>query len=239
MNKVIHYFWFGKGEKPKVFNRCLKSWKKYLNGWEIKEWNETNVDINLNEFTKKAYDNKQWAFVSDYFRCYILERFGGLYLDIDCELIKNPETLFVREEPILGFELSKYVASGLIMYFPNPHHPMLKEMIDSMESFGKDCTDIKSLTVVQRFTFILKNHGLKMDGKEQFVEDVHIYPAEYFCPVNPTWKIQIFSKNTYSLHHYYGSWFDKSAMREIRLKRFLFKFIHPINMLRLLSRRYL
>lgn len=27
--KKIHYCWFGKGKKDKLFYKCLESWKKY------------------------------------------------------------------------------------------------------------------------------------------------------------------------------------------------------------------
>ncbi len=238
MNKVIHYFWFGKKEKPQIFKTCLKSWKKYLPEWEIKEWNETNVDIYINDFTKKAYENDKWAFVSDYFRCYILEKYGGLYLDVDCEIIKSPEVLFRLDEPVLGFEFSNYVAAGLIMYFPKPHHPLLLEMIKSMEEYGLINEDITSVTVVTRFTDILKDKGLVMNGYEQFVGDVHIYPSEYFCPINPTWHRQTFTKNTFIIHHYLGSWYFGKELTIIKFKRLFFRLLHPLNCFKLLKARY-
>ena len=38
--KKIHYCWFGRGEKSKLTERCIKSWKKYCVDYEIIEWNE-------------------------------------------------------------------------------------------------------------------------------------------------------------------------------------------------------
>ncbi len=87
--KVIHYIWFGKGKKNELIEGCMKSWKKYCPDYEIKEWNEDNFDINSNQYVKEAYDNKKWAFVSDYVRLYALYNEGGVYLDTDCELLGN------------------------------------------------------------------------------------------------------------------------------------------------------
>lgn len=38
-------------------------------------------------FTKEAYASKDWAFVSDVARLYTIYKNGGIYLDIDVELI--------------------------------------------------------------------------------------------------------------------------------------------------------
>jgi hypothetical protein len=36
--------------------------------YEIKEWNESNFDVNIIPYTKEAYEAKKYAFVSDYAR---------------------------------------------------------------------------------------------------------------------------------------------------------------------------
>lgn len=237
MNKIIHYFWFGHNPKPDILKKCIKSWKKWLPDWEIKEWNETNVDVYLNDYTSYAYLKKNWSFVSDFFRCYILEKYGGLYLDTDVEIIGDIESL-LKDEPIMGFEYSGYVASGLIMYFPQPHHKVLKDMMSIIElkSNTLDDPNFKS-TMVVWFSDYLKDHGLINNGKEQYVEGIHIYPNDYFCPINPTWKFQKFTSNTVTIHHYYGSWFSSKAMNEYKIKRIIFKVLHPINFIKLVMMR--
>ena len=50
----------------------MKSWEKYLSDYEIIEWNEDNFDINCNQYVKEAYENKKWAFVTDYVRLYFI-----------------------------------------------------------------------------------------------------------------------------------------------------------------------
>lgn len=56
--KVIHYCWFGKGKKPYLIRKCIRSWHKILPDFEFKEWNETNFDINICPFVRQAYDEK-------------------------------------------------------------------------------------------------------------------------------------------------------------------------------------
>ena len=53
--KIIHYCWFGENKKNKLILNCIKSWKKYCPDYEIKEWNESNFDINCCQYVKEAY----------------------------------------------------------------------------------------------------------------------------------------------------------------------------------------
>ncbi len=81
--KIIHYVWVGGQPKPKDIQRCMETWKKHLKGYQIKEWNESNFDIDAHPFTKQAYKEKKWAYVSDYIRSYAIYNEGGIYLDTD------------------------------------------------------------------------------------------------------------------------------------------------------------
>lgn len=49
ISKIIHYCWFGGKEKPDSVKRCIESWKQYCPDYEIKEWNESNFDIEAND----------------------------------------------------------------------------------------------------------------------------------------------------------------------------------------------
>ena len=58
----------------------------------------------LPPITKKALNQKAWAFVSDYMRFYFLEKYGGIYLDSDMIVLRDlgptaPWELFCRDQP--------------------------------------------------------------------------------------------------------------------------------------------
>ena len=91
--KVIHYCWFGRGEKPRLAKKCIASWKKYMPDYEIIEWNEDNYDVFSNPYTRFCYENKKWAFLSDFIRLDIVEKHGGVYFDTDVEEVKNFDNL--------------------------------------------------------------------------------------------------------------------------------------------------
>lgn len=94
--KIIHCFW-AQGPKTKLAEKCLASWRKYAPDWEIFEWNLENLGVGdscsctkdeIPSFVVKAIAARKWAMVSDYVRMRVLKEFGGIYLDLDVELVK-------------------------------------------------------------------------------------------------------------------------------------------------------
>ena len=64
--KKIHYCWFGNNPKSKLIEKCIASWKYFLPEWEIVEWNESNYDVNKNDYISEAYKQKKWA-IQEYY----------------------------------------------------------------------------------------------------------------------------------------------------------------------------
>ena len=94
---------------------CIESWKKYLPGYEIREWNEDNYDVTQVNFVKEAYENQKWAFVSDYVRFDVLYQFGGIYFDTDVELLKPIPEECSAKRAFTGFESTKLMHPGLVI----------------------------------------------------------------------------------------------------------------------------
>ena len=85
--KTIHYCWFSCNPKPKLAEKCIKSWKKHCPDYEIIEWNEDNFDLSTAPlYVRQAYEAKKWAFVTDYVRLKLVYDYGGIYMDTDVEL---------------------------------------------------------------------------------------------------------------------------------------------------------
>lgn len=55
--KIIHYCWYGNKEKPVKFLKYMDTWKK-IGGYKAVEWNETNCDLQCNNYIRKAVENK-------------------------------------------------------------------------------------------------------------------------------------------------------------------------------------
>lgn len=72
-----------------MVQKCIYSWEKYCQDYEIVEWNESKFDIDCNAYVKEAYEAKKGSFVTDYARLWIIYNYGGIYFDTDVEVIKN------------------------------------------------------------------------------------------------------------------------------------------------------
>ena len=103
--KIIHYCWFGRGEKPELAKKCIASWRRFCPDFEIREWNEDNCgDLSI-PFMAEAYAAKKYAFVSDVMRLVVLEQYGGVYFDTDVEVLRDISPL-LEDEGFIGFSMT-------------------------------------------------------------------------------------------------------------------------------------
>lgn len=213
--KVIHYCWFGRNPLPESAIKCINSWRKYFPDYEIKEWNEDNFDVNIIPYTSEAYEAKKYAFVSDYARFWILYNYGGLYFDTDVEIIKQMDDI-VDQGPFLGIEINSaqgkhpLVNPGLgIGAFKNM--VLYKVILDHYSSlhYLLENGSQNQVTVVKYTTNILIEFGLKPCDDLQLVDEIWIYPSDYFNPFDDnTGRLHI-TENTRSIHWYSKTWLKK------------------------------
>lgn len=107
--KKIHYCWFGGNPLPEDVKRYIESWKKYCPDYELIRWDESNYDVHKNTYVELAYQNKKWAFLTDYARLDTIYEHGGIYLDADVELVHllffQPNAGYLPVPPDRGFFL--------------------------------------------------------------------------------------------------------------------------------------
>jgi len=216
--KKIHYCWFGKGKMPELALKCIESWRVNLPDYELKEWNENSFDINSNFYVKEAYESRKFAFVTDYVRLYALYTEGGIYMDTDVEVIKNLDP-FLDLPAFSGFEDNVHIPTGIMaaekgsvwagwqLKYYDDRHFLLPDGTLDVEIIGR---------LMGEKGFILRN------GLYNFQNIITIFPRDYFCPKShTTGKIEL-TQNTYTIHHFAGSWKSTSD----RLKR---RIVHLIG----------
>ncbi|MDR2753869.1 MAG: mannosyltransferase, partial [Oscillospiraceae bacterium] len=111
--KILHYCWFGGKKKPRLAQKCMESWRRFAPDFLLVEWNEQNFAIESVPFVRQAYEDKKYAYVSDYVRGHALAGQGGVYLDTDMELLR-PLDAFLRDDLFAGVEPGNFVACGII-----------------------------------------------------------------------------------------------------------------------------
>lgn len=203
--KKIHYCWFGGKPKSALALKCIKSWETNCKDYEIIEWNEKNFDLHSNRYVWEAYQEKKWAFVSDYVRLYVLYQYGGVYLDTDVEVIK-PFDFFRNEKAFIGFESHSRVQTGVIA--SESHQQFIGRLLKIYDHkrFIQDDKSLDLTANVELVTNEFLKSGLVLNGKKQVIEGITVYPTEFFCPKDfKTRKLRI-TENTYMIHHFDGSW---------------------------------
>lgn len=230
--KKIHYCWFGKNPLPKLAQKCISSWNKYCSDYEIICWNEDNFDININDYVKEAYENKKFAFVTDFVRLFVLYEYGGIYMDTDVEVIQNLDE-FLNHESFSGFESIEHVPTGIMA--SSKKNKLIGELLDYYDGkhfIKKDGTfDLKSNT--ETITEIMTKKGLRKNNKFQIIEGFALYPSEYFCPVAHDTKKLHKTYNTHTIHWFAGSWVPKKQKIKIRVYQVLKKIFSERTLKRL------
>lgn len=216
--KIIHYCWFGRGEKPKLAQKCIASWHKYCPGYEVVEWNEDNFPIQDYPYAQYCFENKKWAFLSDFVRLVVVSEHGGIYFDTDVELLKSPDEL-LHYEAFYGFENSANVATGL-GFGAEAHHPTVEAMKQQYLNLEADDSGCFPTVVCPALnTAALLAFGLKLDGSRQNVAGAEIFTPDYLNPYDdPTGKLNR-TKNTISIHWYSKSWMSRGTILRSKLTK--------------------
>lgn len=216
--KKIHYCWFGRGEKPKLAKRCIASWKKYCPDYEIIEWNEDNFDIAKYPYAQYCFENRRWAFLSDFVRLAVVSEHGGMYFDTDVELIKSPDDL-LQYDAFYGFENEQNVNTGE-GFGAQPGHPTVRALMQEYLDLPKEKDGTYALAACPALnTRALLPFGLALNGERQNIAGAEILPADYLNPYDdPTGTLNK-TKNTVSIHWYSKSWMSKGTILRSRLTK--------------------
>lgn len=213
--KIIHYCWFGRGEKPTKVQKCIESWKKFCPDYEIIEWNEDNFDIHKNGYTEYCYQNKKYAFLSDYVRLLVVEEYGGVYFDTDVEVVRPIDEL-LSHQAFFGFENEQFVASGL-GFGAEAHAPTIKAMVHEYDPLLSGENGVQGCPLLN--TQALIPFGLQQNGTKQEVAGAVIYPTEYFNPYDSATGRLNKTDNTYTIHWYSAFWQSNKSRVMVKITR--------------------
>jgi len=224
---IIHYCWFGGYPLPELEQQCLASWHKYMPDWEYKWWNEETFDIVAAPlYVRQAYEARKYAFVSDYVRLWALEKFGGLYMDVDFMVYRPFDELMDKYAAFAGYEGSKRQPVMMGVIASEPHGAWVRDMLKTYNDrnfiLSNGRLDLTPNT--SYFTDRLEEQGFVADGREkdfyveELVEDpvkhstlniqhyyLHVFPVYYFCPVLTSGE-DVRTPETYCEHLGESSW---------------------------------
>lgn len=209
--KKIHYCWLSNDPMPQQLQKCVDSWKKILPDYEIVKWDLNRFPLVKSLWVKQAFEAKKYAFAADYIRLYALATEGGIYLDSDVEVLKSFDDLLhlpyfiCRENSPQGIEAATMGAEVGI--------PWIKECLASYKgkSFINDDGTANTMVLprVLKENIEKKNRIHYISSKSEFGQDkgvIYVFPSDYFSPKNYVTKKISVTTNTYSIHHFAGTW---------------------------------
>lgn len=216
--KKIHYTWFSGEPIPENLQACIDSWKRFCPDYEIIRWDADHYDVSKYEYTRQAYELRKWGFIADVARLDILFENGGIYLDVDVELIRNLDEL-LYQPAFCGVEKWGTVnmggASGAC-----PQNPVVKAMLDHRknEPFVFADQTLNLTTCGHYETFPLVREGLKLNGATQEIAGgmMTVYASEFFQPFDYMSGETRLTSNTFSIHHFSGTWLGPEAAEKRR-----------------------
>ena len=206
--KIIHYCWFGGKEMPEKEKNCVATWKEFFPDYEFKLWNEENFDYAQCAFAKQAYDNKKYAFVSDYARAKVLYEYGGLYMDTDVKMLKAfPES--VAPKGFMGFERRAFLGTAVLA--SEPKNDNIKQLLAYYEkhNFVQKDGSFDNIANVSILTDIMKEKGLVLGGERQQVDGFDIFNREVFYPKKISEAEFNVTEETSAIHMCSNSWLSE------------------------------
>lgn len=222
--KVIHYCWFGGNPLPESALKCIDSWRRFFPDYEIKQWDESNFDVNIIPYTSEAYSIGKYAFVSDYARMWVLYHHGGIYFDTDVEVVRSFEDI-LSNCGFMGFETKEFVNPGLGMSLPKGSDIAFKIMEEfERTKFLNDDGSFNPKGIVPITTKVLLSKGLKQNGELQTIDEISVYPIDWFNPLDDATGRLRKTKNTRSIHWYAKTWMEPQS----KFRMFIAHFAHRV-----------
>lgn len=235
--KKLHRIYFGFDGKPDPYSGYLKSWKEELPDFEICHWNLDNLPIAACHFSRLMYELRDHAFLSDYFRWWVLREHGGVYLDADIEIVNGilfrrlVEELETSEKhhSFLGIDNKAggwYTGHSVATRANSPLARFMCEVYENLGPVSLWRRKIFYFMSPQLTSLYFAHHGHNVDGMGTTPNldlpviqyGVKIYPQEYFSPLTPVmrgnlggFEIDAYTNNTSICHHFSCSWHDADS----------------------------
>lgn len=190
--------WVGPG-MPDIVKKCIDTHN--LPGYKhILIDNRTVFPEEFNTvYMRECFRAGKWGKLSDYLRICYLEKYGGIYLDADTEVLRTfddvlDNQLFCCEEE------NKFIANGIIGAVP--HHPMLQYYKGLMERNFRGDGELVFQAGMFLFTELVKH--------SEWTPGIKIYPTDWFLPYNHQNNTTHMTENTHTNHYYLKSWLNKN-----------------------------
>lgn len=225
--KIIHYCWLSGDPVPANLQRCMDTWKKRLPDYEFILWDKNRFNLDSCKWVRQAFDKHKYAFAADYIRFYALYNYGGIYLDMDVQVLKSYDP-FLNLHTMVGYEYGAKLLE-VATFGAEKGLPWLKTIMQYYEThdFEYDNDAMEKILCPPLVTRVLNEQGYKivdvssLSEANKIKEDksiIPVFPREFFCPKEWQSQLVYITDDTVSIHHYNGSWMPEDIRKRRQLK---------------------
>lgn len=227
--KIIHYCWLSNDPVPENLQKYMSTWRQHLPDYEFIKWDFNRFPKESSKWVSEAFDNKKYAFAADYIRLYALYNYGGIYLDMDVEILKSFDE-FLELDEMLCYEKDGNGALEMAVIGFKKNSEFIKQCLKYYEnrSFIKEDNTFDTTTIPYIVTKILLDNYKVLDTKFiskaiEATQDgfIPVFPSDFFSPKSYNNGKIYLSNNTVAIHHFAGSWLSNKE-RLIKLITRLF-----------------
>ena len=211
--------------------KCMDSWHRCLKDYQFILWNFDRFDKNSSIWVQQAFDSKKYAFAADYIRLYALYNYGGIYLDMDVEVIKSFD-VFLSLQTMICFENDGKGKLEMAAFGAEPGLQWIKDCLKYYEQpFINEDGSFKTKVIPEiAQEILLNNYSVKEVSNLAEAQKVSrygiipIFNSEYFSPKSYISNDINITSNTICIHHFASSWI--SPLKRMKLKIWNYISVH-------------
>jgi mannosyltransferase OCH1-like enzyme len=151
-------------------------------------------------WVKQAFAAKKYAFAADVIRLFAVYHYGGIYLDMDVEVVRPFDDL-LADSIMIAYEDNKNKTIEAGCFGAKKGHPFIKACY---EYFSGREFSLKLIDEGYTLPRIIK----KIHSENAEFHGLPVYGEDFFTAKKFRTGIIKTTKNTYAVHHFAGSWFS-------------------------------
>jgi mannosyltransferase OCH1-like enzyme len=223
--KIIHFMWLDKKNPyvrgfPDKYRDNINQWVQMNPDWKVVVWNYEDIENEFPEYMDTFNKIPEWISKCDFARMLVLNKFGGVYTDLDFTPLKPFGDSIMNRDIIVLKEPDQWVAwnedgrllVGILACSKN--HPFItgwiNKMIENTDNYKKgDNWDVFVMTGPRGFYLYYKeNPIINLDikdscsfmptaGKTKRKECINIEPFCYTYNQESNWKPPLYIQFKY------------------------------------------
>jgi mannosyltransferase OCH1-like enzyme len=208
--KIIHQIWLG-SPIPESFIDLQQSWiEAHLGrGWSYKLWTDEDV-TNMQLYNQEFYDaTDNYGVKSDILRWEILYKYGGVYVDMDFECLRELDNFHYAYDFYTGIQPldTLFVQLGAALVGSRPGHPILQHCIETIKN-DWHLQGAPRKTGPVHFTKSFYACANRNDNKDIALPAIYFYPLG--CRDTKENRNGWRKQGSYAVHWWAKSWMPKN-----------------------------